>query len=191
MTRRIAGQRRHGPVRALGGVVLLAAACAPAAPIAPAEPSAAVTESAPAPPPAQSSAPPPPPPRDTEARIEPDGAVVVGGAGAMRRMPGPSGAVPQSRPSAKLEAKQFEALRQRIRRCYQQALQSNPDLSGKVTIRLVFGENGEAKRAEIVELQGASREIAQCLLGVVSTLTTERGEGERELVIPFVLAPAQ
>ncbi len=162
-----------------------------ASPAAPPAPSGAAVEAAPPSAPAPAPAPTPSGSATTtaaaEARVEPNGDVIIGPAGAMRKIPGPDGA-PPSKPIP-FPPDGFAKLRSKIRRCYERSLQTDPAGGGKVTISVVFDVHGDAKRSRIVTREGLSDEVARCLLAAVSSMNIGPGDDDRDLVIPFVLAP--
>jgi outer membrane biosynthesis protein TonB len=58
-------------------------------------------------------------------------------------------------------------LRGRFRVCYQRGLQSDPTMSGKVTITAKIAPNGEVTNADVASSSGVSNEVAQCMVGVI------------------------
>ena len=58
-------------------------------------------------------------------------------------------------------------LRGRFRACYQRGLQSDPTMSGKVTISAKIAPNGEVTSADVTSSAGVSNEVAQCMAGVI------------------------
>ncbi len=59
------------------------------------------------------------------------------------------------------------SLRPRFRQCYQTGLNSDPGMSGKVTISAKVSPNGEVQSAEASSNTGLSPAVAACIAGVV------------------------
>jgi hypothetical protein len=62
-------------------------------------------------------------------------------------------------------------LRPRFRACYQQGLNSDPSMQGKVVITAKVGPNGEVQSAVPSSNTGLSAQVAQCIAGHVSRAT--------------------
>lgn len=76
-------------------------------------------------------------------------------------------------------------LRGRFRNCYQQGLNSDPGMSGKVLISARVGPNGEVQSADIASNSGLSPTVASCIAGVVKRATfSAPGGGGSTLQIP-------
>jgi TonB family protein len=76
-------------------------------------------------------------------------------------------------------------LRGRFRSCYQNGLDGDPTMSGKVVIRAQVGPNGEVSSSEIASSQGLSPAVNQCIAGVVKRATFNApGGGGSTLQIP-------
>jgi len=76
-------------------------------------------------------------------------------------------------------------LRGRFRNCYQQGLNSDPSMSGKVVISAKVGPNGEVSSADVSQNTGLSPTVAQCIAGVVKRATfSAPGGGGSTLQIP-------
>ena len=58
-------------------------------------------------------------------------------------------------------------LRPRFRACYQQGLNTDPSMSGKVTITAKVGPNGEVSSADVSSNNGLSAGVAQCIARAV------------------------
>jgi TonB family protein len=54
-------------------------------------------------------------------------------------------------------------LRGRFRSCYQQGLNTDPNMEGKVVISAKIGPNGEVENASVASNQGLSSSVASCI----------------------------
>lgn len=68
-------------------------------------------------------------------------------------------------------------LRPRFKRCYQQGLAINPDMSGKATIVAKVGPNGEVLSSEIGSNEGLSSTVTSCLTSAVTSYAQFTGNG--------------
>lgn len=76
-------------------------------------------------------------------------------------------------------------LRPRFRACYQQGLNSDPNMSGKVVISAKVGPNGEVSSADISQNTGLSPSVASCIARVVRNAQfSPPGGGGSTLNIP-------
>jgi hypothetical protein len=76
-------------------------------------------------------------------------------------------------------------LRPRFRACYQQGLNSDPSMQGKVVITAKVGPNGEVQSAVPTSNTGLSAQVAQCIAGHISRATfSAPGGGGSTLNIP-------
>ncbi len=94
-----------------------------------------------------------------------------------------------------LEASLIDAVVKRrlpsIRHCYQRALQSTPDLGGKVVVAFTIARDGTVSAASLAEDGLAAPAVRSCLRAVFFTLQfpEPKGGGVVDVRYPFVFAP--
>ena len=78
-----------------------------------------------------------------------------------------------------------------VRWCYEQGLQYDPDLQGRVAVRMVIGSEGFVTTAEIASSDLPDTAVSDCIVDAVTTWTFPPPEGAGNLVVtyPFVLKP--
>ena len=64
-------------------------------------------------------------------------------------------------------ARVIAALRSRMRMCYQAGVNSDPSMSGKLTLTVKVKANGEITAVDVAQNTGLSPAVAQCAAGVV------------------------
>lgn len=64
-----------------------------------------------------------------------------------------------------------------IRRCYNNALQRDPSLSGEISVRFVIGESGAVRSAQVVGQSVSDSELESCVLGELNRLRFEETPG--------------
>jgi hypothetical protein len=111
------------------------------------------------------------------------------GAGTETKVAGPTGVAQVGGSTATVPISDADrviaGLRGRFRNCYQQGLNSDPSMSGKVLISAKVGPNGEVSSADIASNTGLSPTVAQCIAGVVKRATfSAPGGGGSTLQIP-------
>ena len=93
------------------------------------------------------------------------------GAGAETKTAGPVGNASVGGTSATVPVSDADrviaGLRPRFRACYQTGLNSDPSMSGKVTITAKVGPNGEVSSADVSSNSGLSAGVAQCIARAV------------------------
>ncbi|MGZ3745467.1 MAG: AgmX/PglI C-terminal domain-containing protein, partial [Pseudobdellovibrionaceae bacterium] len=79
-----------------------------------------------------------------------------------------------------------------VRFCYEQGLQGDPNLSGRVAIAFVIGGNGGIKTAQIENSTLASKAIEDCILMRLKTwqFPLPQGGVDVKVAYPFVLRRA-
>lgn len=112
-----------------------------------------------------------------------------GGAGQERKVEGPKGDAQLGGTTASVPVSDADrviaGLRGRFRNCYQQGLNTNPSMSGKVLISAKVAPNGEVSSADVVQNTGLSAEVAQCISKVVKRAQfSPPGGGGSTLQIP-------
>lgn len=92
-------------------------------------------------------------------------------AGQERKVEGPKGDAQIGGSSATVPISDADrviaTLRPRFRQCYQTGLNSDPGMSGKVTITAKVGPNGEVSSANVSSNTGLSASVASCIANVV------------------------
>jgi hypothetical protein len=92
-----------------------------------------------------------------------------------------------------LERSEVEAVIQenlsQIRYCYNKALRTNPNLSGKVTTSFVIGGDGSVKTSRVPASTMASQEVEDCIKGRIASwkFPQPRGGGDVSVNYPFLL----
>jgi hypothetical protein len=93
------------------------------------------------------------------------------GAGGERKVEGPKADAQIGGTSASVPVSDADrviaGLRPRFKQCYQVGLNSDPNMSGKVTITAKVGPNGEVSSADISSNTGLSPGVASCIAGVI------------------------
>ncbi len=80
----------------------------------------------------------------------------------------------------------------RFRFCYQKALQADPTLAGRITVRFVIDRSGAVPSAKDAGSTLASPEVVSCVLSVITTLSFPAPEGGIVTVTyPFMFAPGE
>ena len=111
------------------------------------------------------------------------------GAGEERKVAGPTGVANVGGSVASVPISDADrviaGMRARFRSCYQQGLNSDPSMSGKVVIVAKVGPNGEVSSADVSQNTGLSPTVASCIAGVVRRGTfSPPGGGGSTLQIP-------
>ncbi|MBO4698534.1 AgmX/PglI C-terminal domain-containing protein [bacterium] len=77
-----------------------------------------------------------------------------------------------------------------IKRCYDKALISNPQLKGKMSIKIVINQQGRVDKTEIVDDTLHDAEVAKCVKGVVGRLRFPKpADGTATVTFPFAFDP--
>lgn len=77
-----------------------------------------------------------------------------------------------------------------IKRCYDKALISNPQLKGKMSIKIVINQQGRVDKTEIVDDTLHDAEVAKCVKGVIGRLRFPKpAEGSATVTFPFAFDP--
>ena len=77
-----------------------------------------------------------------------------------------------------------------IKRCYDKALISNPQLKGKMSIKIVINKDGRVDKTEIVDDTLHDAEVAKCVKGVIGRLRFPKpAEGSATVTFPFAFDP--
>jgi hypothetical protein len=86
-------------------------------------------------------------------------------------------------------ARVLAGLRPRIRKCHQQALETEPKMSGKLTIMVKVAPNGDVASAEAVSSTGVSPAVVQCSTDALKRpqFTAPGGNGST-MTVPVVFA---
>ncbi len=80
--------------------------------------------------------------------------------------------------------------RSAIKRCYDKALISNPQLKGKMSIKIVINKDGRVDKTEIVDDTLHDAEVAKCVKGVIGRLRFPKpAEGTATVTFPFAFDP--
>jgi Ca-activated chloride channel family protein len=77
----------------------------------------------------------------------------------------------------------------KLRLCYTTALETNPEASGRVTVRFTIGPDGTVIRAAVTANSTADEALARCLNAVVSGMTFPEADTAIEVTYPFVFQP--
>jgi hypothetical protein len=77
-----------------------------------------------------------------------------------------------------------------IRGCYEEALQSRPDLQGRVAVKFIIGPTGAVQVAAIAETSVHNAQVEACIAGKVKTwnFAAPEGSGIVSVTYPFMLA---
>lgn len=77
-----------------------------------------------------------------------------------------------------------------IKRCYDKALMSNPQLKGKMSVKIVINEKGRVDSTEIVDDSLRNAEVAKCVRGVIGRLRFPKpADGKATVTFPFAFDP--
>jgi hypothetical protein len=111
------------------------------------------------------------------------------GAGAERKVEGPKADAQVGGSTASVPVSDADrviaGLRARFRNCYQQGLNTDPSMSGKVLISAKVAPNGEVQSADVAQNTGLSPTVAQCIAKVVKRAQfSAPGGGGSTLQIP-------
>ena len=111
------------------------------------------------------------------------------GAGSERVVKGPTGSAQTGPATATVPISDADrvvaGLRNRFRKCYQDGLNSDPNMSGKVLISAKVAPNGEVQSANIASNSGLSPGVASCIARVVKNAQfSAPGGGGSTLNIP-------
>ena len=111
------------------------------------------------------------------------------GAGTERKVEGPKGDVAFGGSTSTVPISDADrviaGLRPRFRQCYNQGLQTDPSMAGKVVITAKVGPNGEVASADVSQNTGLSQQVASCISRVVRNATfSPPGGGGSTLNIP-------
>jgi len=77
-----------------------------------------------------------------------------------------------------------------IKACYEAGLAIDPELSGRVEIKIVIGSTGAVTQGEVNESTLDSLDVEDCILDVMTSLEFPEPEGGGIVIVtyPFVLA---
>jgi hypothetical protein len=111
------------------------------------------------------------------------------GAGEERKVAGPKGEAQLGGTTSTVPISDADrvvaGLRARFRACYQQGLNSDPNMSGKVVISAKVGPNGEVASSDVTQNSGLSASVASCIARVVRNAQfSPPGGGGSTLNIP-------
>jgi len=78
-----------------------------------------------------------------------------------------------------------------VKGCYNEGLAIDPELSGRVEIKMVIGSSGAVTKGEVNESTLDSIDVEDCILDVMTGLQFPEPEGGGIVIVtyPFVLAP--
>ena len=77
-----------------------------------------------------------------------------------------------------------------IKRCYDKALMSNPQLKGKLSVKIVINQQGRVDSTEIVDDSLHDAEVSKCVRGVIGRLRFPKpAEGTATVTFPFAFDP--
>jgi outer membrane biosynthesis protein TonB len=77
-----------------------------------------------------------------------------------------------------------------IKRCYDKALMSNPQLKGKMSVKIVINQQGRVDSTEVVDDSLRDAEVAKCVRGVIGRLRFPKpAEGTATVTFPFAFDP--
>ena len=77
-----------------------------------------------------------------------------------------------------------------IKRCYDKALMTNPQLKGKLSVKIVINQQGRVDHAEIVDDSLHDAEVSKCVKGVIGRLRFPKpAEGSATVTFPFSFDP--
>ncbi len=77
-----------------------------------------------------------------------------------------------------------------IKRCYDKALTSNPQLKGKMSVKIVINQQGRVNSTEIVDDSLHDAEVAKCVKGVIGRLRFPKpADGTATVTFPFAFDP--
>lgn len=76
-----------------------------------------------------------------------------------------------------------------IRFCYEQALQSKPDLQGRVAVKFIIGPTGAVQVAAVAESDIGDKQVQSCITSAVGrwSFAAPEGSGIVSVTYPFVL----
>lgn len=105
-------------------------------------------------------------------------------------VPGPSGGSLRPKASGEATAARLARLRARFRNCYNKALSSDPELTGRIVFRIEVNPDGTIKSASVDETQTSesmlrNTELSGCLLRAIQT--TDLGPTGKSAPITFSL----
>lgn len=75
-----------------------------------------------------------------------------------------------------------------VRHCYQQELQSNPSLAGRVAVRFVITPDGSIGAATVSSTSMQNRAVEQCVAGAVRRMGFPQSESPTIVTYPFIFA---
>jgi TonB family protein len=130
------------------------------------------------------------------------GPIGPGGVGDGVELPGHRVArVPQIHPDPHVETRgglSREDIRRTVRRhinevrfCYEQELNSHPDLEGRVAVQFFVNADGTVSTSAVAQSTGPVAEVGQCVSQSVRRWTFPSSEGPTSVTYPFVLQSAQ
>lgn len=77
-----------------------------------------------------------------------------------------------------------------IKRCYDKALMSNPQLKGKLSVKIVINQQGRVDSTEIVDDSLHDAEVSKCVRGVIGRLRFPKpADGTATVTFPFAFDP--
>jgi TonB family protein len=77
--------------------------------------------------------------------------------------------------------------RGRIRHCYEAALRTNPDISGRVTVKFVISPQGNVQSAEGSGNTTGDDGLEACVVNVVKRMSFPQADGVTSCMYPFML----
>lgn len=84
----------------------------------------------------------------------------------------------------------FSANKGRIQGCYDQGLKEDPDISGRVLLKVVIGNTGAVSKSEVKETTLNHADTEACMVEVAKSLQFPKPEGGGIVIVsyPFVLS---
>jgi hypothetical protein len=117
------------------------------------------------------------------------GSAGSGAAGAMRNVQGPRGdvqlgSISTTGGSISGAERVVAGLRPRFRACYNNGLQQDPSMNGRVVIDATVAKNGEVAATRTESNTGLSQSVAQCITGMIKRAQFDAPTGDVHLHIP-------
>jgi TonB family protein len=70
----------------------------------------------------------------------------------------------------------------RFRTCYEQALSSDKDLEGRMTVKFTVEKNGDFDKVQVAESNLKNRELEECVISQTNTLKLDSADTQPVLV---------
>jgi len=67
--------------------------------------------------------------------------------------------------------------------CYQKALETQPDLKGDVTLKMIIDANGKVKKVNLTSTQLSAKGLDPCILEKMKTMTFTAPESKKEMTV--------